>query len=163
VLRNKQTNKQTPRKTPSSLRYATPWVTRRKSFWATVCKTVCSILSDHCLSCLSVTLVYCDQTVGWIKMKLGLHVGLGPGHIVLDGDPAPFPLKGHSPQFSAHICLWPNGWVDKDATWYEGIGLGPGHIVLDEDATAPRPKKGNRPQFSAHVYCDQTVTHLSCC
>jgi len=29
-----------------------------------------------------VTLVYCDQTVGRIKMKLGMQVGLGPGHIV---------------------------------------------------------------------------------
>ena len=57
-----------------------------------------------CLSCLSVTLVYCGQTVGWIKMKLGMHVGLGPGHVVLDGDAAPPPAKGHSPQFSAHIC-----------------------------------------------------------
>jgi len=43
---------------------------------------------------LSVTLVYSGQTVGWIKMKLGMQVGLGPGHIVLDGDyPAP-PQKG---------------------------------------------------------------------
>jgi len=38
------------------------------------------------------------QTVGWMKMKLGTEVGLGPGHIVLDGDPAPPPLKGQSPQ-----------------------------------------------------------------
>jgi len=43
------------------------------------------MLSDRCLSvCLSVTLVYCAQMVGWIKMKLGMSVGLGPGHIVLD-------------------------------------------------------------------------------
>jgi len=28
------------------------------------------------LSCLPVTLVYCDQTVGQIKMKLGMRVGL---------------------------------------------------------------------------------------
>ena len=42
-----------------------------------------------CPVCLSVTLVYCGQTVGWIKMKLGMQVGLAPGHIVLDGDPAP--------------------------------------------------------------------------
>jgi len=35
-----------------------------------------------CLCVLSVTLVYCGQTVGWIKMKLGTTVGLGPGHIV---------------------------------------------------------------------------------
>jgi len=40
------------------------------------------------LPCLSVTLVYCGQTVGWIKMPLGTEVGLGPGDIVLDGDPA---------------------------------------------------------------------------
>jgi len=51
---------------------------------------------------LSVTLVYCGQTVGWIKIKLVTQVG--PGHIVLDGDPGPPPPKGHSPsQFSAHI------------------------------------------------------------
>ena len=36
-------------------------------------------------------------TVGHIKMKLGKQVGLGPGHIVLDGDPAPPRPKGHSP------------------------------------------------------------------
>jgi len=27
-------------------------------------------------------------------MALGMEVGLGPGHIVLDGDPAPLPKKG---------------------------------------------------------------------
>jgi len=27
-------------------------------------------------------------------MALGMEVGLGPGHIVLDGDPAPLPQKG---------------------------------------------------------------------
>ena len=56
-----------------------------------------------CLSVLSVTLVYCGQTVEWIKMKLGMAVGLGPGHIVLDGDPAPS-QRGTAPQFSAHVC-----------------------------------------------------------
>jgi len=44
--------------------------------------------------CLYVTLVYCGQTVGRIKMKLSMQVGLGPGHYVLDGDPAPPPTKG---------------------------------------------------------------------
>jgi len=33
--------------------------------------------------------VYCSQPAGWIKMPLGVEVGVGPGHIVLDGDPAP--------------------------------------------------------------------------
>jgi len=63
------------------------------------------MLSDRCpicLSCLCVTLVYCGQTVGWIKIKLSMEVGLGSGHIVLDGDPAP--PKGHSsPLFSADV------------------------------------------------------------
>ena len=42
----------------------------------------------------SVTLVYCGQTVGWIKISLGTEVGLGPGHIVLDG--TQLPQKGHT-------------------------------------------------------------------
>jgi len=48
---------------------------------------------------LSVTLVYCGQTVGQIKMKVGVPVGLGPGHIVLDGDHAPTPQRGTAPNF----------------------------------------------------------------
>jgi len=50
----------------------------------------CSV-SLSVLSCLSVTLVYCGQTVGWIKTKLSTEVGLGSGRTVLDGDPAPPP------------------------------------------------------------------------
>jgi len=69
--------------------------------------TVRSMLSDRCLSCLSVTLVYCGQTTGWISnysIPLGTGVCLGPGDIVLDGDPALPHGKGHSsPQFSAHV------------------------------------------------------------
>jgi len=87
-------------------------------FGATVCETVRPMLSDSCLSCLPVlsvlyvTLVCCGQTVEWIKMKLGMQVGLGPGHIVLDEDPALPPLRGRAPpQFSPHM-LWPNGWMD---------------------------------------------------
>jgi len=56
--------------------------------------TVSTVLSV-CLSvCLSATLAYCGQTVELIKMPLGMEIGLGPGHTVLDGDPA---LKGHRP------------------------------------------------------------------
>jgi len=57
--------------------------------------------------------------VGWIKMKLGMQVGLGPGDIVLDGHPAPPAAKGHShprPIFGPYL-LWPNGWMDQDANW----------------------------------------------
>ena len=51
---------------------------------------------------LSVTLVYCSQTVGRIKMKLGMEVGLGPGDIVLDE--AQLSQKEHGPQYSANVC-----------------------------------------------------------
>jgi len=62
-------------------------------FWATVASNGSPYATGplFCLSCLSVTLVYCGQTVGWIKMPLGTEVGLGAGDMVLDGEPAPFP------------------------------------------------------------------------
>ena len=41
--------------------------------------------------------IYCGQTAEWIKMPLGTDVGLGPGHIVLHGDPAP--QRGTAPIF----------------------------------------------------------------
>jgi len=40
--------------------------------------------------------VYYGETAGWIQTPLGTEVDLGPGHIVLDEDPAPSPRKGHS-------------------------------------------------------------------
>jgi len=67
----------------------------------------------------SVTLVYCDQTVGSIKMKLSMEVGLCPGHIMLDED-TPHPKKGTASQIFGPCLLWPNGWMDQDATWYGG-------------------------------------------
>jgi len=65
-----------------------------------------------CLSVLSVTSVYGGQTAEWIKLKLGMEVGLGPYHIVLDGDPAFPPPKGHGPQFLALVCCGQMaGWI----------------------------------------------------
>ena len=67
------------------------------------------------------THVYCGQTAAWIKLPLGMEVGLGPGHIVLDGDPASPPQNmGHSPPIAGPCLLWPNGWMNQDATWYDG-------------------------------------------
>jgi len=115
--------------------------------WATVCKTVHPILSDCCLSVLScavkfvslsVMFVYCGQRVGWIKMKLGMWLGHGPGHIVLDWDPGwtktplgmevgldtggfvldgtQLPPKGAQPPIFGLYLLWPNGWMHRDTT-----------------------------------------------
>jgi len=46
---------------------------------------------------------------GWMDQCHLTEIGLGPGQTVLDGDPyAPPPKKGHSPQFSAHVCCRPS-------------------------------------------------------
>ena len=39
----------------------------------------------------------CGRMAGWIKMAFGMEVGLGPVHIVLDGDTAGLPKTGQSP------------------------------------------------------------------
>ena len=75
-------------------------------------------------------------------MALGMEVGLGPVHIVLDGDTAPLSKKGHSPpprQFSAHI------YCGQTATWIKTplgteVVLSLRDIVFDVDPTTPRKK-----------------------
>ena len=37
--------------------------------------------------------VYCGQTAGWIKITLGMEVGLCPGDFLLGGNPAPLRKK----------------------------------------------------------------------
>jgi len=110
------------------------------------------MLSVHCLSvqsvcpvlsCLSVTLVHSGQMVGWIKTKLCVQVGLGPGHIVLDGDPPPPPPSLTAPKFSAHICCGHMAAWIKMPLGME-VGLDPGDFVLDGDP-APLPQKGAEP------------------
>jgi len=77
-------------------------------------------------------------------MKFGVHVGLGPRLIVLDGDPATPPLKGHNPQFSTHICCGQMaGWIKMPLA--KEVGLGPSDIVLDGDSAPPPPKRGQCP------------------
>jgi len=89
-------------------------------------------------------------------MALGKEVGLGPGHIVLDGDPAPSPKKGLSapPPMFGHFCCGQTAGCIKMPLGMEE-GLSPGDFVLDGD-TAP-PQNGWSPQFLADVYCGQTA------
>jgi len=73
-------------------------------------------------------------------MKLGMEVGLGPGHIVLDEDPATPPPKGHSlpPQFSAHVCCGQTaGWIKMKLG--SEVGIGPGDFVLDGELGTQLP------------------------
>jgi len=77
-------------------------------------------------------------------MPIGMEVNLGPGDLVLDGDPAPPPQKGNgAPKFSAHIyCGQTAGWI-KLALGME-VGLSPGDFMLDA-GSSPLPKKGRSP------------------
>jgi len=101
------------------------------------------MLSVRCLSVCPVCDVGALWPKGWMDQDETWHAGRpGPGHTVLDGDPAAPPPKGHSPpQFSAHICCGQiAGWIKKQ----HGMEVGPGDFVLDEDP-APLPKKGAEP------------------
>ena len=91
-----------------------------------------------------------------------MQVGLGPGHIVLDGDPAPPPQKGTDPQFSTHIRCCQMAAYIKMALGMD-VGLGPGDFVLDVD---PLPKKGAeppnfRPMFIVAKRLDGSIWHLA--
>ena len=68
------------------------------------------MLLDRCLSVCPVCNVGVLWRNGWMDQdKIGMEVGLGPGHIVLGGDPAP-PRKGaQQPPVFDSCLLWPNG------------------------------------------------------
>jgi len=113
------------------------------------------MLLDRCLSiCLSVTLVYCGQTVRWIKIGSLWNFAwkqasalatlcqiLGPSSEL---GPSP---KGRSPhpQFLAHVCCGQTaGWI-KIPLGME-VSLGPGDIVLNRGPSSPL-KRGTAPFF----------------
>jgi len=71
--------------------------------------------------------------------SLGVEVGLSPGDFVFDEDPAPPPLKGHSPPFSANVCCGQTaGWTKMPLR--TEVGFGPGDFVFDGDTGSPRKK-----------------------
>ena len=100
--------------------------------------------------------ICCGHMAAWIKMSLGMELGLGPGDFVLDGDLLPLPKRGQSPQFSAHVyCGQTAGWMKL--VHGTVVGLSPGDFVLDGDRPSPLRQKGAEPppQFLAHFYCGQ--------
>jgi len=53
-------------------------------------------------------------------MALGVEVGLGPGHIVVDGDPALLPKRGRAPFIFRPISIVAKRLDASNATWYGG-------------------------------------------
>jgi len=97
--------------------------------------------------------VYCGETAGWIRMPLGRQVGLSQSDIVLVGDPAPPPQNGsRAPNFRPCL-LWPDCWMDQDATWRGGRSWPRPHCAR-WGPSSPSPKV-HSPKFSAHVCCGQ--------
>ena len=90
---------------------------------------------------LSVTLVYCGQMVEWIKMKLGMGLGLSPETWHGIRPQSRPPKKGHSPQFSAHVYCGQTAGRIKMPLGTE-VGLSPGNFVFDRDPGL-HPKKGH--------------------
>jgi len=86
-------------------------------------------------------------------MPLGAELGHGQGHIVLDGDPAPPPLKGAQPPIFGPCLLQPNGWMDQDATWCGGRPRPMPHCARWGPSSSK--EEDTAPQFSAHVCCGQ--------
>ena len=87
----------------------------------------------------------CGQMDAWIKMLLGMEVGLGPGHCVRWG-PSPLPPKGGgapSPIFGPFL-LWPNGCMHQNTTWY-GARPRPRRLCVRWGPSCPLPKGGGGP------------------
>jgi len=92
-------------------------------------------------------------------MPLGTEVGLFPGDIVLDGDPAP-PKRSTAPNFQSMSIVAKR--LDASGSGTE-VGLGPGDIFDGVPAPPAERSRAAPPIFSAHVYCSQMVAHFSNC
>ena len=74
-------------------------------------------------------------------MALGMEVGLGPGHIVLDRDPVPIIKRGRAPppNFQPIFYCGQTAGCIKMPLGME-VGLSPGDFVFDGDPATPRKK-----------------------
>ena len=94
-------------------------------------------------------------------MPLGMEVGLSPGDFVLDGDPAPIPKKGRSPQFLADV------YCDQTAAWITmplgtEVGLGLRDIVLDGDTDPLLQRVTAPPNFRPMFVVAKRLNGLRC-
>jgi len=99
--------------------------------------------------------VYCGQTAGWITMAVGMEVDGGPGHIVLDGDPALLPKRVTAPNFRPIFIVAKR----LDASRYHLVHGGrpqPRRLCVRSGPSHPQNKGHTHPtptstQFVAHV------------
>jgi len=82
-------------------------------------------------------------------MPLDMEVGLGPGHIVLDGDPAPLLKKGAQPPIFGPCLLWSNGCMDQAATWHGGRPQPRPHCAAWKPSSHPQKGGTALPIFGA--------------
>jgi len=133
------------------------------SFWATVCKTVRPVLLDRCPVCLSVTMVYSGQTVGWIKMPLVWREASVQETLCWMGTQLPSPKGGQSLPIFSPCPVWPNGWMDQDVTWYAARPRPRRHCVRWRPSSPP-PKRVRVPIFRpisvAAKWTDGSRCHL---
>ena len=86
------------------------------------------------------------------------EVDLGPGDVVLDGDPAPPPPnRGRTLPNFCPCLLCQNGWMDQDPTWYGGRPRPRPHSARWGPSSPPQKGAEPHPQFLAHVCCGQTA------
>jgi len=82
---------------------------------------------------------------------LGTEVGLGPGDVVLDGNPAP-PRMGTAPQFSAHVCCGETtGWMKMPlgTSWYGSRPRPRPHCVRRGPSSPAKGAQQPAPLFGA--------------
>jgi len=103
--------------------------------------------------------VYCSQTAGWIRMPLGTEVGLGYRRRCYMG--TQLPLTGARLPVFGPCLLWPNGWMDEDATCY-GSRRRPRPHCVRRGPSSPRANRGHisSPSFRP-MSVVVTVAHLS--
>jgi len=116
-------------------------------FWATVCKTVCPMLSGRCSVCPVCPV--CDVGVLWPKGRTDQDETWRAGrprprpHCVTWGPSSPSP-KGVQPPIFGPYLLRPNGCMDQDSTWY-GCRPRPRRLCVTWGPRSPSPKGGGAP------------------
>jgi len=69
-------------------------------------------------------------------MPLSTEVGLGPGDIELDGDPAPSKKRAQTPIFSTWLLWQTAEWIKIPLDME--VGLSAGDFVLNGDPASPQ-------------------------